>query len=244
MMPAAAGAVGVGVRENGADMTSPTAHGGTNLAYGSKADVAYEIILSKITDGTYGPGRPLVLSRLASEIGVSSVPVREALRRLEAEGYVDFKRNFGATVRDVDAAEYAETMQTLAILEASATALAATVAGPADLAAARQANEAIADSLEQLEPERYSQSNHAFHKALYAPCPNSYLFGVVEREWARLSRARNPSLTFIPERARQAVAEHTHLMNLIEQKADPAEIEEYAREHRMRTAKSFQQRYA
>src|SRR6185437_11644441 len=104
-------------------MVASTAGTETEPARGSKAEVAYERIRAQILDGTYGPGYRLILDRLGSEIGVSAVPVREALRRLEAEGYVEFKRNMGATVSRVDAEGYAQTMETLAILEASATAM-------------------------------------------------------------------------------------------------------------------------
>jgi DNA-binding GntR family transcriptional regulator len=220
-------------------MTAPSARAQGKLPHGSKAEVAYQLILGKIIDGTYGPGYRLVLDRLASEMGVSAVPVREALRRLEAEGHVDFKRNLGATVCGIDAADYAEGMQTLAILETSATALAVPLIGPADLAAARRANEAVAISLEQLAPAAFSQSNHEFHKALYRACPNTHLTDLVEREWTRLFRVRNSGLAFVPERAREAVAEHTHLMELIEAKADIATIENYVRAHRMRTVESL-----
>src|SRR5215207_5753378 len=64
----------------------------------SKADHAYETILRSILDGEYEPGERLVIERLARELGVSVVPVREAIRRLEADGYVTFTRNIGATV--------------------------------------------------------------------------------------------------------------------------------------------------
>lgn len=224
-------------------MTSPAAPAGGKFAHGSKAEIAYEIILSKIVDGTYGPGCRLVLDRLASEIGVSAVPVREALRRLEAEGHVDFRRNVGATVCGIDPADYAERLQTLAILETSATALAAPLVGPEDLDAARRANEAVASSLERLDAAGFTRANHEFHRALYAPCPNTHLTELVEREWIRLFRVRDSGLGFVPERARQAVAEHAHLMELIENRAGVVAIEEYARAHRMRTAESFLRRH-
>jgi DNA-binding GntR family transcriptional regulator len=209
----------------------------------SKAEVAYESIRSKIIDGVYGPGYRLVLDRLANEIGVSAVPVREALRRLEAEGYVDFKRNVGATVCTIDATAYAETMETLAIVEGAATALAAPHLSKADLKNARRVNEQMAASLERLDPVGFSRRNHEMHEVLYLKCPNHYLLGLVEREWARLRGIRHSSFAFVPERARQAVGEHTKLIDLIESGASATKIEDYARAHRMRTAHRFLERY-
>jgi DNA-binding GntR family transcriptional regulator len=211
--------------------------------HGSKTEAAYEAIRGRIADGTYGPGYRLVLDRLAAEIGVSAVPVREALRRLAAEGYVDFKRNLGATVCTVDATAYGETMETLAILEATATSLAAPHLGKKDIRAASRLNDAMADSLERLDLIGFDNLNHEFHETLYSACPNSYLLGLVERERARLRGIRSPGYAFVPDRAQQAVAEHNHLIALIAGQAPPAEIEEYARAHRTRTAHRFLERY-
>lgn len=65
-----------------------------------------------------------MLGQIAQELGVSAVPVREAIRLLEAEGLVTFERNVGAQVAMVDEIEYQHTMQTLALVEGYATALA------------------------------------------------------------------------------------------------------------------------
>lgn len=225
-------------------MTSSTARAGIKPAQGSKSEVAYERIRAQIINGTYGPGHRLVLDRLASEIGVSSVPVREALRRLEAEGYVDFKRNLGATVRHVDAEGYAQSLQTLAILEASATAMAAPYVTKRDIKAARKINEDMVASLEELDPAAFSRLNHELHRTLYQPCPNAYLLSMVEREWTRLRGIRQPTFAFVPSRARQAGAEHAELIDLVESQAPPWKIEDCAREHRMRTVQRFLSRYA
>jgi DNA-binding GntR family transcriptional regulator len=225
-------------------MAASAARAGAGLDRGSKSEVAYERIRAQIINGTYGPGYRLVLDRLASELGVSSVPIREALRRLEAEGYVDFKRNMGATVRQVDAEGYAQSMQTLAILEASAVAIAAEHVTKQDIRAARKINEDMAASLEEFDPEKFSSLNYELHRTLYQRCPNAYLLSVVEREWTRLRGIRQPAFAFVPPRARQAGAEHAELIRLIEDQSPPWKIEDFAREHRMRTAQRFLSRYA
>lgn len=231
------------MRWNGAVMTSASERAGPHDApAGSKTDVAYDGIRQRIIDGRYGPGYRLVLDRLATEIGVSAVPVREALRRLEAEGYVDFKRNLGAMVRMLDATAYGETLETLATLEATATSLAARHLGKKEIKAARKVNEAIARSVEQLDPIGFSNLNHEFHEVLYTACPNTYLLGMVEREWTRLRGIRSAMFAFVPPRSQQAVAEHNRLIELIEAQASPTKIEEYVRAHRMRTAQQFLER--
>ena len=90
----------------------------------SKSERAYAAIKQSITEGAYGPGYRLVLGQIAKELDVSVVPVREAIRRLEAEGLVTFTTNVGAQVVAVDAREYRYTMETLSLVEGMATAMA------------------------------------------------------------------------------------------------------------------------
>ena len=59
----------------------------------SKSEQAYAAVKARIVDGSYSPGYRLVLAKIAEDLGVSVVPVREAIRRLEAEGLVKFERN-------------------------------------------------------------------------------------------------------------------------------------------------------
>ncbi len=66
-----------------------------------------------------------MLGSIANELDMSVVPVREAIRQLEAEGLVTFERNVGAHVSMVDDSQYRFSMQALSILEGAATALAA-----------------------------------------------------------------------------------------------------------------------
>src|SRR5690348_173461 len=68
----------------------------------SRVELAYATIRERIIAGTYGPGYRLVLDELAREIGSSPVPVREAIRRLEAEGWVEYQRHVGARVASFD----------------------------------------------------------------------------------------------------------------------------------------------
>ena len=96
---------------------------------GSTSEQAYAAVKAKIVEGTFTPGYRLVLGTIAKDLGFSVVPVREAIRRLEAEGLVKFERNVGATVTGIDPTEYLYTMQTLSIVEGAATALSAPLIG-------------------------------------------------------------------------------------------------------------------
>lgn len=205
----------------------------------SKSQRAYDAIRDHILDGTYTPGYRLVLGTLADELECSVVPVREAIRRLEAEGLVHFERNVGATVSAVDATLYMNTMQTLAVLEGTATALAAPLISEESLAKAHEINNKMRALLDHLEPSVFTGLNNEFHAQLYQSCPNTHLLDLVHRGWARMNAIRISTFNTIPNRAAQSVAEHDALLAAIEAGSSAPELESKARAHRMTTLNAY-----
>jgi DNA-binding GntR family transcriptional regulator len=211
----------------------------TVLAAGSKSEQAYHAVKTRIVGGIYTPGYRLVLGTIAKDLGFSVVPVREAIRRLEAEGLVKFERNVGATVAGIDPTEYLYTMQTLSIVEGAATALSAPLIDPAAIARARAVNEEMRESLEHFDPVRFTRLNQDFHSVLFEHCPNPHILDLVHRGWNRLASLRSSTFRFVPGRARDSVEEHEALLKLIETGADPEEIEKAARLHRSATLDAY-----
>jgi DNA-binding GntR family transcriptional regulator len=205
----------------------------------SKSELAYNMIRERIANGTYASGYRLVLDQLAQDLSISPVPVREAIRRLEAEGYVVFKRNVGAQVASIDITEYEQMMQVLAVLEAAATALSMPYLTKEDLAEARKVNEAMKASLAAFDPVEFTRLNRKFHGIVHAPCPNHHLKEFITREWKRMDAIRRSTFSFVPERARDAVKEHDRLLKLLEAKTDPAEVERFFRGHLNATAEAL-----
>ena len=170
------------------------------------------MIRERILDGRSAPGDRLVIEHLAREINVSVVPVREAIRRLEAEGYVTFTRNVGATVTSIDLDRYPETVEALAVLEGVAIGLAAPHLTATDIKKARALNEELRRSVDKLDPLRFTETNQQFHRTLYERCPNRHIVNMVVREWALIETTRRSAFSFIPERAIGSVAEHEQLL--------------------------------
>jgi DNA-binding GntR family transcriptional regulator len=205
----------------------------------SKLERVYDTLKQRILDGAYLPGHRLVLDQIAKELEVSTLPVREAIRRLEAEGFVDFQRNVGARVAPLDAGEYLHTMHVLALLDGYATAIAAPHLEPEDLAEAHQINDRLAAALGDFDPLAFTALNRDFHFVFYRRCPNQHVRTLAEEQWARLDAIRRSTFVFIPGRSRQSVAEHAALLELLEARADPAEIERAAREHKLQTLRAL-----
>jgi DNA-binding GntR family transcriptional regulator len=90
--------------------------------------------------------------------------------------------------------------------------------------------------LDAIEPFAFSAGNHAFHDAILERCPNPDLRAIVARETDRFDAMRRTIYfpLFMPSRALASVDEHETLVDLLEQRADPVEIEQFAREHKLR----------
>jgi len=90
-----------------------------------------------------------------------------------------------------------------------------------------------------MDPQRFTALNHEFHKILYGRCPNRHLLNMVVKEWDLLATTRKSAFSFIPERAKGSVAEHEELLQLIEAGCAAEVVEAFARNHRMKTARSL-----
>ncbi len=206
----------------------------------SKSERVYREIRSRILSGQYVAGYRLVLDQLARELAVSPVPVREAVRRLEAEGLVTFTRNVGAEVRGINAEDYTQTMQVLAYLEGAATSLAAPHLSDEELGEADALNAEMRRLQEHdFDPVRFTELNERFHRLLCGGCPNEHMLELLRREWQRMSFIRRSSFAAMPTRSRTSVEEHAQILDLIRTGAPLDEVEKVARAHKLRTMNQY-----
>lgn len=207
----------------------------------SKADLAYQSILAGIQQDRFGPGSRLVLAQLAEELGMSVVPVREAVRRLQQDRLVAYERNVGATVVGIDPVEYEYTMETLALVEGYSTAQCAPLVTAEELERARQINERMRDLLEDFDPVQFTALNKEFHSVLFEHHQNPHVLELVHRGWNRLAALRSSTFAYVPGRAEASVAEHDELLELIGDGALFEVIESAARQHRTNTLNAYLQ---
>jgi DNA-binding GntR family transcriptional regulator len=201
----------------------------------SKAEQAYTILKQRIMDGTYGPGQRVVIDQLGREHRISSVPWRESLRRLEAEGWVEIIPNAGAVVKTVDVDSWQRTMNLLARLEGYATALSASRLSSDQLAEARSLNREMGQALANFDPQRFGDLNRTFHELLCSKSDDVRLNDLVHAEWARLDLIRRTAFWYAPGRALASLSEHDQILDLIEGGADPELIEASVRRHELNT---------
>src|SRR5271154_4245674 len=98
----------------------------------------YDALIDLIVGGELPPGQHMVETDLAHQLGVSRQPIREALHRMEAEGWVDLRPSQGAFVHVPTSSEVDELLDVRALLEAETARLAARAASPAQVARLRE----------------------------------------------------------------------------------------------------------
>jgi DNA-binding GntR family transcriptional regulator len=183
------------------------------LTIASVVDQVYAAIRERILSGELPRGSRLHQEDMAAELGVSRTPVREALRRLGAEGLVEMQTNRGARVTDIDRGDMVSPTLARLVIEPGAARLAAE--GRASTGRMRTA---IARQRRVLDDLKASfEANRDFHLALVEASGNSYLMQFSEILW--VSRIGYPIFELEAEtKARMALDadEHEAIVEAIE----------------------------
>jgi DNA-binding GntR family transcriptional regulator len=190
-----------------------------------------EYVVSQLRDGIlrnrYAPGYRLVEADLTHELGVSRGPVREGLRRLSAEGFIDMVPNRGAVVRRLTMREAIELYQLRTALEALAAKLAAENArDPRRRAQFKAATAAIWNDDPRLDPSAYIRENSAFHEAVLELAGNEQLAKVSRQMKLPLILLQTFQATGVLEKEHylRSIRDHRRMAKLIlAGKADQAE---------------------
>ncbi|MEM6385231.1 MAG: GntR family transcriptional regulator [Pseudomonadota bacterium] len=143
------------------------------MEQGSSGATAYDAVLDAIRRGDYVPGARLREEEVGARLKLSRTPVREALRKLEADGIVEHRPRAGAVIRQLTHPEVVELYEMRSVLERTAAEMAAKHGSEAEFDALAGLNRQIAS--EASNPARAAAINHAFHQGLYLACRNRFL---------------------------------------------------------------------
>jgi len=151
----------------------------------SRTELVLEEIRRAILTRRLLPGQPLVEMELASQLGVSKTPVREALKLLSGSGLVTFSPYKGASVRVVDRELAMAVYDVRLLLEPEAVGRAVSRGDQAGLVAARTALDSAravmtSDAMASGDHSELSLLNRAFHQAMYCGCGNPLLISVLD----------------------------------------------------------------
>jgi DNA-binding GntR family transcriptional regulator len=153
----------------------------------TKAEVATEILRRRIRQGEVQPGEPLRIYTLTHELGMSSTPVREALRTLEADGLVDYAPHRGATVAESvgDDTSMEEVFRMRLLLEPYACRIATGRLDEGEVAKLEQIHTSLlrAANSSHTSRSRISEHNSTWHFSLYAGAGMPLLSELIQRLW-------------------------------------------------------------
>jgi DNA-binding GntR family transcriptional regulator len=198
---------------------------------GNAAETAYAVLREAIVTNTLKPGTRLRADDLAKKLGVSKTPVREALRKLQAEDLVTLQPGNALTVKSISEEQLLEIYYTREALEGMAARLAAENAGQIELAKLRAIQAEMPGAAGNLRQLR--QLSGEFQLAVVRAARNNTLYRLLQHLQEQIRQFGGTTLTE-PGRAKEVVAYSKALVAAIE-KRDGDDAEGIARANRRRT---------
>jgi DNA-binding GntR family transcriptional regulator len=177
--------------------------------YATKSDYAYTRLRDGILSGEFEPGTVLHQATLAKTIGISTTPLREAMRRLMTEGLVELDAHRDARVSALTAEEARDLLEVRRSLDPLAASLAAQRRTKEDIRAMRDA----AASLHAL-PNKVSVvdlvAHRRFHTAIYVASHNDLLISTLDALWDKADRYRRLGLQVKRDQPERDIKDREH----------------------------------
>jgi DNA-binding GntR family transcriptional regulator len=199
------------------------------LTHQTLASAAADALRQLILRGELRAGEPLRQDTLATRLGVSRIPVREALLQLEAEGLVTFYPRRGAIVSTLSLSEFSELCEMRALLEPALLLKALPHLTPAILGQAEEILDTYDAALRRHDVARWGELNWRFHATLYAPASRPRTMAQVEHLHRLTDRYTRMQLSLTHGES-AADAEHRELLSLT-QKRDTRRAPAFLRSH-------------
>lgn len=168
---------------------------------------AEHVLREMIFSGELQPGVRIYADETADKLGMSPIPVREALRSLASRGLVEAIPQRGFRVRPADRDDFQETYQLRLLLDPYAAKLAVPRMGEASLAAMDRAFEALAETIRTDDVDDYDTDHRAFHFSIYNHCGSRWLIDIQLMLWENSQRYQRLSIG-IRGTAEQRIEEH------------------------------------
>ena len=198
-------------------------------SYQPLREVVCETLRDAIRKGVLKPGERLMEIQLAEELGVSRTPVREAIRKLELEGYVIMMPRRGTYVANLSIRDVNEVFEIRTSLDSLASGLAAERITDDELERLQRLLVIIGGYVEANDMDKIVETDTEFHDLLYQASRNTRLVGIIFNLREQLTRFRTTSMSF-PGRLKATLEEHRRIVEAIAQ-GDVKEAQQAAEDH-------------
>lgn len=190
---------------------------GKTQGFYTKNDMLYSLLKDKLLSGAYHPGERLVVADLAAEFQVSPMPVREALQRLQQDGWVEITPHVGARVVTFDREKYLEIIAVRNELESMAARLAAERMDAAHVAQLFEIVAEMEACTAEGDTSSYTKLNRQFHDTIYSCCGNGTLLGIINDLIAKSSQSQSIFYRS-PKRMQVSTQQHRQIAEAISSK--------------------------
>ncbi len=192
-------------------------------------EIVFEAIREAIINGVLKPGERLMEIQLADEMGVSRTPVREAIRKLELEGFVVMIPRKGAYVAGLSMKDIADVFEIRAALEGLAAGLAAERITEEELEELERLLVRIGECIYSNDLNAVIEQDTEFHDVLFRATRNERLVQIVSNLREQIQRYRTASLSS-PGRMKLALEEHKQIVEALSER-NVEKAQRLAREH-------------
>lgn len=198
-------------------------------SYKPLRELVLDAIREAIINGNLKPRERLMEIQLAEELGVSRTPIREALRKLELEGFIVMIPRKGAYVADISFKDIADVYEIRAALEGLAAALAAERITDEELEEMERYLVGKAEAIANNDMERLVEVDTKFHDLIYQASRNERLSTIINNLREQIQRCRVTSLS-VPGRMKESLLEHRTIVEAI-QSRDAQLARQVAQDH-------------
>lgn len=209
---------------------------------GLAADKVYEALLADLLAGLYPAGHRIREEEVAAQTGTSRTPVREAFRRLHAEGLIDLPPNRGAIVSESPIYELDDLFEVRAMLEGFGAERAATRRTDADVAAMRELCDQMEAHAARGEFAELTGLNVTFHRAIQSAARTERLLGTLPALMVA-PLVRETFRHFAPDELSRSMAQHREIVTALEQ-GDGAWAKSVMSAHLFAAKASLKQQFA
>lgn len=186
-------------------------------SYQPLREVVCETLRDAIVNGILEPGERLMEIQLAEELGVSRTPVREAIRKLELDGFVIMVPRRGTYVSDLSIKDINDVFEVRTALDSLAAGLAAERITEEELEELERLLVRIGELIEQGDMSQIVEADSQFHDILYRASRNDRLVSIINNQREQLTRFRSISMSY-PGRLKNTLEEHRRLVEAIAQR--------------------------
>jgi len=180
-----------------------------------KMDKAYEMIKQGILNGRISSKHAISVGSLSSELGVSRTPIRDALQKLETEGFVQIFPNQGVIVKELSSTEATQMYELRIALEGYLLRKGITLFTERDIAFLKELLDRQKEAMENNDPFAFMRFDNEQHLYIHKVYYNPFIFDVLNRMADRIYYGGVQALR-LPGRMQATLEEHVRLVEAIE----------------------------